>query len=96
MGTLEQITKLIDAGYTKDEIAQLFTEEAAKEQPAPEPTQEAAPEPKEPDRIDAAIAKIEALADSVAKLAIMNSQQPPREGTDEFLARMINPHYGKE
>ena len=94
MGTLEQITKLIDAGYTKDEIKELFTEEAKVQQPALEQQQEAAPKSKEPDRIDAAIAKIEALADSVAKLAIMNSQQPPRESTEEFLAKMINPHYG--
>lgn len=102
MGTLEQITKLIDAGYTKDEIAALFAQEVKEEQaPAdPEPAQPAPAEPEakqeEPDRIDAAVAKIEKLADSIAKLAIMNSQQPARESTNDFLAKIINPHYGED
>ena len=104
MGTLEQITKLIDAGYTKDEISALFTQGVKEEQaPAdPEPAQQLQPpaEPEqrqeEPDRIDAAVAKIEKLADSIAKLAIMNSQQPARESTNDFLAKIINPQYGED
>lgn len=113
MGTLEQITKLIDAGYTKEEIAALFAQEA-KNDPAPAdpkaqqpPTQPQAdpqpapadPQPTQPagfEKLDAAINKMNELADSIAKFAIMNSQQPARESTNDFLAKIINPHYGED
>ena len=106
MGTLEQITKLIDAGYTKDEIVALFKGETKEEAPAnPAPAEEtkkdpeppaAAAQPQSVDKLDAAIDKMDKLADSIAKLAIMNSQQPAREGTQEFLAKIINPHWGED
>ena len=101
MGTLEQITKLIDAGYTKEEIVALFkgeTKEEAPADPAPE-VEEPKETKKDPEasteKLDAAIEKMDKLAESLAKLAIMNSQQPAREGTQEFLAKIINPHYGE-
>ena len=113
MGTLEQITKLIDAGYTKDEIAELFAQEAKEQAPAdPKPAQQAQqpqadtqPAPADPqlaqqptgfEKLDAAINKMNELADGIAKLAIMNSQQPARESTNDFLAKIINPHYGED
>ena len=112
MGTLEQITKLIDAGYTKDEIAALFAQEAKEQAPAdPKPAQQpqqeaqpqAQPQPAPADqqpagfeKLDAAINKMNELADGIAKLAIMNSQQPARESTNDFLAKIINPHYGED
>ena len=116
MGTLEQITKLIDAGYTKDEIAALFAQEAKEqapadpkptEQPQAQPAQQAqpqtqpqqAPADQQPtgfEKLDAAINKMNELADGIAKLAIMNSQQPARESTNDFLAKIINPHYGED
>lgn len=44
---LNTIIKLIDAGYTKDEIRQMMNAEEAKEKPAPEEKkEEPAPEPK--------------------------------------------------
>lgn len=113
MGTLEQITKLIDAGYTKDEIAALFAQEAKEQAPAdpkpveqpqqPETQLQAQPQPAPADpqlagfeKLDAAINKMNELADGIAKLAIMNSQQPARESTNDFLAKIINPHYGED
>ena len=114
MGTLEQITKLIDAGYTKEEIAALFAQEAKEQAPAdpkatqPQPPTQpqadqqpapADPQPAQPagfEKLDAAINKMNELADGIAKLAIMNSQQPARESTNDFLAKIINPHYGED
>ena len=44
---LNTIIKLIDAGYTKDEIRQMMNAGDMKEEPAPEPKkEEPAPEPK--------------------------------------------------
>lgn len=102
MGTIEQITKLIDAGYTKDEIVALFTQsgqqtdDTAKNTDQSDKAADPAPSPTEPDRLDMAISKIEKLAEGVAKIAIMNSQQPPKQSTDDFLATIINPKFGKE
>lgn len=43
---LNTIIKLIDAGYTKDEIRQMMNADEMKEKPAPEPKkEEPAPEP---------------------------------------------------
>ena len=108
MGTLEQITKLIDAGYTKEEIAALFTQEAqpqaqAETQPQAQPqTQPQAQPQAQPqqltgfEKLDEAIAKMDKLADGIAKIAIMNSNQPPQQSTNDFLAQIINPRLGKE
>lgn len=111
MSTLEQITKLIDAGYNKAEIAELLAAETQEKAEDTQPeqaaaavsdaetitTKESAVTPDaNTDRIDAAIAKMEKLAESMAKISIMNSQQPERESQDDFLAKIINPYYNKE
>lgn len=114
MSTLEQITKLIDAGYNKAEIAELLAAETQEkaEDKQPEQTAAAGSEAQTTttkenvtetqnanasnDRIDEAIAKMEKLAESLAKISIMNSQQPERESQDDFLAKIINPYYNKE
>lgn len=60
---IDEILKLVNAGYSKDEIAALETQE-----PTPEPTPEPAPEPKpEPnvfdyDKFATAIVKAQQLA----------------------------------
>lgn len=109
MGTLEQITKLIDAGYTKEEIVALFTQEAQPQtqpQTQPEAQQPQAQPQTQPqaqaqqlngfEKLDEAIAKMDKLADGIAKIAIMNSNQPPQQSTNDFLAQIINPRLGKE
>ena len=61
--TVDEILKLVDAGYSKDDIASFETQE-----PTPEPTPEPKPEPKlEPNTFDynkfaAAIVKAQQLA----------------------------------
>ena len=100
---LEQIIKLIDAGYSKEEIAGLMTnnepakDEPAKDEPkADEPKKDPAPELQKESAIDTAIAKLERLSENMAKVAIMNSQQPPKEDINDYLARIIDPTYKKE
>lgn len=110
---LDQIIKLIDAGYSKEEIAGLMTNnEPAKDEPkadepkanepkanepkANEPKKDPASEPQKESAIDTAIAKLERLSENMAKVAIMNSQQPPKEDINDYLARIIDPTYKKE
>ena len=109
---LDQIIKLIDAGYSKEEIAAMAKPAGAepKEPVGGEPKEPAGNEPKEqakepanPGSIDATIAKLDSLsakldkyAESMAKLAIMNTQQPPKQDINDFLASIINPHYNEE
>lgn len=113
---LDQIIKLIDAGYSKEEIAAMAKPAGSKpqepaggepkepkEEPAGGEPKEPAKEPANPGSIDATIAKLDSLSDkldkyaeSMAKLAIMNTQQPPKQDMQDFLASIINPHYNEE
>ena len=64
---IDEILKLVNAGYSKDEIASFETKEPAPE-PKPEPTPEPKPEPKSEtnvfdyDKFAAAIVKAQQLA----------------------------------
>lgn len=106
MEKLEQIIKLVDAGYTKEEITSLLSGTTAQ---APDPAELPTELPAEPageeskkagpaadSKIDDAIAKLEKLSENMAKLAIMNSQQPPKEDIQDYLARIIDPTYKKK
>lgn len=64
--TVDEILKLVNAGYSKDEIASFETQEPTPE-PAPEPTPEPTPEPKSDssfdyDKFATAIVKAQQLA----------------------------------
>lgn len=106
MEKLEQIIKLVDAGYTKEEITNLLNGSVAAVQdtaelPAELQAEPAVEEPKKAEpaadsKIDDAIAKLEKLSENMAKLAIMNSQQPPKEDIQDYLARIIDPTYKKK
>ena len=60
---IDEILKLVNAGYSKDEIASFETKEPAPE-PSPEPTPEPKPEPNvfDYDKFAAAIVKAQQLA----------------------------------
>lgn len=93
----DEIIKLIDAGYTKEEIKAFEAQQDAPLEEQPEEVQRPAPEaPAEVSKIDEAIAKLEKLSEGMAKIAILNSQQPPQPDTEDFLASIINPTYHKE
>ena len=72
--TTEQIIKLIDAGYTKDEISEMLVNQepqqfTADQQPEPEQTADQQPEPEQPepaDNIDSVNAEVTALKDELS------------------------------
>lgn len=97
---IDQILKLVEAGFSKDEILKLVQQTQPKDEPKTQPKDEPKDDPKDDpkqssdvSRIDEAIEKLNTLADSISKLNIVNSQQPPQEGYEDMLAKIINPNF---
>ena len=96
---VEQIIKMIDAGYTKEEIEKMTQPEPEpKQEPKlePEPKQEPKPEPKpepkqEPKPADDPVLKeLQDLKKAVYAMNIMQSSQPPKsESVDDILAKAL-------
>ena len=80
----DQIMKLIDAGFTKEEIMGFS---APTQEPAPAPTQE----PKPADDMSAVLAAIKATNENITKLALMQGVKniPTQETADDILPQFI-------
>ena len=96
----DQIMKLIDAGFTKEEIMGFSAPAqepapAPTQEPAPAPTQEPAPaptqEPKPADDMSAVLAAIKATNENITKLALMQGVKniPEKETADDILPQFI-------
>ena len=94
--TFEQIMKLIDAGFTKDEIMGFSAQNpgnapeqanAPTQEPANAPTQE----PKPADDMSAVLAAIKATNENISKLALMQGVKniPAKETADDILPQFI-------
>ena len=93
--TVEQIIKLLDAGYTKADIEAMMAPAAAAE---PEPQKETPapaekPEEKKPDSEPVNTQMLQELRDlkkAVFSMNIMNSSQPGQpESVDDILAKAL-------
>ena len=94
--TFEQIMKLIDAGFTKDEIMGFSAQNPGNApEPATAPTQEPATaptqEPKPADDMSAVLAAIKATNDNISRLALMQGVKniPTQETADDILPQFI-------
>ena len=94
--TFEQIMKLIDAGFTKEEIMGFSAQNPGNApEPANAPTQEPAPvptqEPKPADDMSAVLAAIKATNENITKLALMQGVKniPTQETADDILPQFI-------
>ena len=92
----DQIMKLIDAGFTKEEIMGFSAQNPGNApEPANAPTQEptTAPtqEPKPADDMSAVLAAIKATNDNITKLALMQGVKniPTQETADDILPQFI-------
>ena len=86
----DQIMKLIDAGFTKEEIMGFSAQNpgnAPTQEPAPAPTQE----PKPADDMSAVLAAIKATNENISRLALMQGVKniPTQETTDDILPQFI-------
>ena len=101
---VDQIMKLIDAGFTKDEIMGFSAHNpgnapepatAPTHEPATAPTQEPATaptqEPKPADDMSAVLAAIKATNENITKLALMQGVKniPEKETADDILPQFI-------
>ena len=89
---VEEVIKLIDAGYSKDEIDKMLQPEPDPE-PKTEPKKEPDPEPKaEPNAetvIDPVLKELQDLKKAVYAMNIMNSAQPEQKSVDDILAASL-------
>ena len=86
---VEQIIKMIDAGYTKEEIEKMTQPEP---EPKTEPKPKTEPEPKtEPKPADDPVLKeLQDLKKAVYAMNIMQSSQPPKaENVYDILAKAL-------
>ena len=95
--TFEQIMKLIDAGFTKEEIMGFSAAQAPGNAPEPAnaPTQEPATaptqEPKPAEDMSAVLAAIKATNENISRLALMQGVKniPTQETADDILPQFI-------
>ena len=94
--TFEQIMKLIDAGFTKEEIMGFSAQNPGNApEPATAPTQEPATvptqEPKPADDMSAVLAAIKATNENISRLALMQGVKniPTQETADDILPQFI-------
>ena len=85
-----EIIKLLDAGYTREEILQMKTEEP---EPAPEPEPDPEPEPVSTDAIMTEVKEMFAeMRKELTAMNIMNSRlQDDHNEPEDILANIINP-----
>ena len=89
---LEEIIKLIDAGYTKADIEKMLTPAAEETKPDPEPAPEPKPEEKKPESepVNAQMLKeLQDLKKAVYAMNIMNTEQPEQKSIDDILAASL-------
>lgn len=94
--TFEQIMKLIDAGFSKEEIMGFSAQNPGNApEPAIAPTQEPATvptqEPKPADDMSAVLAAIKATNENISKLALMQGVKniPEKETAEDILPQFI-------
>ena len=102
--TLDQTLKLIDAGYTKEEILAMDADNMPETeddqvvpemvQPGPEPVQEPKAEPVTEDpQIKQLTKQINDLVSAIQRSNLLHSQQPqqPEKTAEDVLAEVIRP-----
>lgn len=90
----EEIIKLLDAGYSRDEILAM-NEAPAENPPAPDPAND------QPDMSDVLKEMRDTFADmrkEFIAMNIMNSQQPSKveKSSEDIIANIINPEIKKK
>lgn len=85
---LEEIIKLIDAGYTKEDIMKMS--EPAEEKPAEEKPAVEKPAEDKPDTQAAILAELQQMRKSINAMNIMNSGKTEQEvTTDDILMKAM-------
>ena len=89
---VEEVIKLIDAGYSKEEIDKMLQPEPdpePKAEPKKEPDPEPKTEPKKEPEVDPVLKELQDLKKAVYAMNIMNSAQPEQKSVDDILAASL-------
>lgn len=89
---VEEVIKLIDAGYSKEEIDKMLQPEPdpePKTEPEKEPDPEPKTEPKKEPAVDPVLKELQDLKKAVYAMNIMNSAQPEQKSVDDILAASL-------
>lgn len=89
--TVEEMLKLIDAGFTAQEIKEMKNKPAEDPAPAPDPDPKPAPAPEEPkpDPLAPLLKEIQELKKAVYAVNVMTSNQPEPKSADEVLSNIM-------
>lgn len=85
---VEDIIKLIDAGYTKEDIQAMNAPEPEPEA-APAPAPDPAPAPAPDESMSAMLQEIKDLKKAVYAMNIMNTDVPAQKSVDDILAEAM-------
>ena len=88
---VNEVIKLLDAGYTREEIQKMEAEkpeekpeEKSEEKPKPEETK-----PKPEEKQDPVLAELQKLTKAVYAMNVMSSEQPTQKSADDALAELM-------
>lgn len=87
----DEIIKLLDAGYTRDEILAMKNEPDPESTPDPEPTPAPADDTGMSDLVKEMRDAFSEMRKEFTAMNIMASRQPEEKKPDEILANIINP-----
>lgn len=85
---VEDIIKLIDAGYTKEDIQAMNAPDPEPEA-APAPAPDPAPAPAPDENMSAMLQEIKDLKKAVYAMNIMNTDVPAQKSVDDILAEAM-------
>ena len=88
---VNEVIKLLDAGYTREEIQKMEAEkpeEKPEEKPKPEETKPK-PEEKQEEKPDPVLAELRKLTKAVYAMNVMSSEQPTQKSADDALAELM-------
>lgn len=89
---VSELIKLIDAGYTKEEI-QAMAAPAPEPDPAPDPEPKPAPDPApapaQDETMAAMLKEMQDLKKAVFAMNVMNAEMPAPKSVDDILAKAM-------
>lgn len=87
-----ELIKLIDAGYTKEEIQAMnapATEPDPAPDPEPKPAPDPAPAPAQDETMAAMLKEMQDLKKAVFAMNVMNAEMPAPKSVDDILAKAM-------
>lgn len=89
---VSELIKLIDAGYTKEEIQAMAAPDPTPDptqDPEPKPAPEPAPAPAQDETMAAMLKEMQDLKKAVFAMNVMNAEMPAPKSVDDILAKAM-------